>query len=88
MPPVPKQKRKKHKTEGQKKRKGNKKQEGEKIQDDLESKPDSKKTEVEEKLKKLKALVKDQDELVVGLRVYTHKDCAAVVVGRLKTDIR
>lgn len=83
MPPVPKQKRKKHKTEGQKKRKGNKKQEGEKIQDDLESKP-----EVEEKLKKLKTLVKDQDELVVGLRVYTHKDCAAVVVGRLKTDIR
>lgn len=49
----------------------------------MESKP-----EVEEKLKKLKTLVKDQDELVVGLRVYTHKDCAAVVVGRLKTDIR
>ena len=84
VPPVLNKKRKEHKKEGQK---GKTKREGEKIQDDLKSKPNSEKSEIEEKLKKLKALVKDQDELVVGLRVYTHKDCVAVVVGRLKTDL-
>ena len=86
MPPVLKKKLKEHRKEGQNERKGKKKREGEKIQDDLKSKPDSEKSEIEEKMKKLKALMKDQDELVVGLRIYPHKDCAAVV-GRLKTDL-
>lgn len=88
MPPVPKKKPKEHKKEGPTKRKGKKRREGEKIQDDSAAKANSEKSEVEEKLKKIKALVKDQDELVVGLRVYTHKHCPAVVVGRLKSDLQ
>jgi len=88
MPPIPKKKR-----EEQKKREEGKKEEdrkkGEKKQD--ESKSTSEKSNDEDKFKRanqLKTLVKDKDELVVGLRVYTHKDCAAVVVGRLKSDLQ
>ena len=34
----------------------------------------------------LRTLVTDQDEVVVGLKVYTHKECPAVVYGRLRSD--
>ena len=44
MPPVPNKKRKEHKKEGQK---GKTKREGKKIQDDLKSKPNSEKSEIE-----------------------------------------
>ena len=34
----------------------------------------------------LMTLVTDQDEVIVGLKVYTHKECPAVVYGRLRSD--
>ena len=34
----------------------------------------------------LLTLVTDQDEVIVGLKVYTHKECPAVVYGRLRSD--
>jgi len=93
MPPIPKKKQEDQKKQEQKKREEGKKEEerkkGEKKQD--ESKSTSEKSKDEDKFKRanqLKTLVKDKDELVVGLRVYTHKDCAAVVVGRLKSDLQ
>ena len=36
----------------------------------------------------LMTLVRDwqPDEVIVGLKVYTHKECPAVVYGRLRSD--
>lgn len=34
----------------------------------------------------LMTLVTDQDEVIVGLKVYTHKECPATVFGRLRSD--